>query len=133
MYIYVYMCVYVRAIGCESDLIAPRGSRRGMSGNPRRIRETTPEDRSRSHPWRRHRPRGRLRRNCGSKFRGRRKWMICFEHMSEALRHGHVIMEAVERQREREREGKVAFHDASYHCYRHLINALLLVISSLNF
>lgn len=101
--IYIYVRTSI-AIGCESDLIAPRRSRRGMSGNPRRIRETTPEDRSRSHPWRRHRrPRGRLQRNCGSKFRGRRKWMICFEHVSEALRHGDVIMEAVERQREKER------------------------------
>lgn len=113
-----YIYIYVRTIGCENDLIASRGSRRGMSGNPRCIRETTPEDRSRSHPWRRHRrARGRSRRNCGSKFRARRKWMICFEHVSEALRHGDVIMDAVERQSDREREidrkGDIAFRSLS--------------------
>lgn len=43
------------SITIDCNLIALQGPRRGMLGNPRCIRGTTPKDRSRSHPRNRHR------------------------------------------------------------------------------
>jgi len=85
-------------ITIDCDLI---DLRRDILRNPRYIRGTTSKDRSRLHPrnkycW----VRRRSRCNCESKFRSKRKRMICFKCVSKALRHEDVIMN-----RKKEREG----------------------------
>jgi len=115
------------SIAIDCDLIALQGPRRGMLGNPRCIRGTTPKDRSRSHSRNRHRwGRRRLRCNCGSKFRSRRKRMICFECVSKASRHRDAMM-GREREKERERERRQEKTEKERFC----VLTLLIIVASM--